>query len=70
MRIAYDKEALLDGFAVASAAARAAFGDPDLYLENISKNHSILKFRSSGIVSAIMCTWSKENAASRCDTRN
>ena len=33
MRIAYDKEALLDGFAVASAEARAAFGDPHLYLE-------------------------------------
>lgn len=33
MRIAYDKEELLDGFAVASAEARAAFGDPDLYLE-------------------------------------
>jgi len=33
MRIAYDKEGLLDGFAVASAEARAAFGDPDLYLE-------------------------------------
>ena len=33
MRIAYDKEALLDGFAVASGEARAAFGDPDLYLE-------------------------------------
>ncbi len=33
MRIAYDKEALLDGFAVASAEARAAFGDPQLYLE-------------------------------------
>ena len=33
IRIAYDKEELLDGFAVASAEARAAFGDPDLYLE-------------------------------------
>jgi acetyl-CoA carboxylase biotin carboxylase subunit len=33
MRIAYDKEELLDGFAVASAEARAAFGNPDLYLE-------------------------------------
>ena len=33
MRIADDKEALLDGFSVASAEARAAFGDPQLYLE-------------------------------------
>ena len=33
MRIANDEEALLDGFAVASGEARAAFGDPDLYLE-------------------------------------
>jgi acetyl-CoA carboxylase biotin carboxylase subunit len=33
MRIADDKEALLDGFGVASAEARAAFGDPQLYLE-------------------------------------
>ena len=33
MRIAYDEEALLDGFAVASGEARAAFGDPNLYLE-------------------------------------
>jgi len=33
MRIAYEKEALLDGFKVASAEARAAFGDPHLYLE-------------------------------------
>jgi acetyl-CoA carboxylase biotin carboxylase subunit len=33
MRIAYDEQTLLDGFAVASGEARAAFGDPDLYLE-------------------------------------
>ena len=33
MRIAHDEEALLDGFAMASGEARAAFGDPDLYLE-------------------------------------
>jgi acetyl-CoA carboxylase biotin carboxylase subunit len=33
MRLAYDKKELLDGFAVASAEARAAFGDPRLYLE-------------------------------------
>ena len=33
MRIAYEKEGLLEGFAVASGEARAAFGDPDLYLE-------------------------------------
>ena len=33
MRIAKGKEELLDGFAVASGEARAAFGDPDLYLE-------------------------------------
>lgn len=33
MRIANDKEELLDVFAVASGEARAAFGDPDLYLE-------------------------------------
>ena len=33
MRIACNKEELLDGFAVASGEARAAFGDPDLYLE-------------------------------------
>jgi acetyl-CoA carboxylase biotin carboxylase subunit len=33
MRIAHDEEALLDVFPVASGEARAAFGDPDLYLE-------------------------------------
>ena len=33
MRLANDKEELLDGFSVASAEARAAFGDPRLYLE-------------------------------------
>jgi acetyl-CoA carboxylase biotin carboxylase subunit len=33
MRIAYDKEELFDGFAVASAEAKAAFSNPDLYLE-------------------------------------
>ncbi|MEJ2729074.1 MAG: acetyl-CoA carboxylase biotin carboxylase subunit [Deltaproteobacteria bacterium] len=33
MRLACDKEELLEGFAVASAEARAAFGDPRLYLE-------------------------------------
>ena len=33
MRKARDKEELLDLFAVASGEARAAFGDPDLYLE-------------------------------------
>ena len=33
MRIAHDKEELADAFAVASGEARAAFGNPDLYLE-------------------------------------
>jgi acetyl-CoA carboxylase biotin carboxylase subunit len=33
MRIAHDEEALLDGFAVASGEAQAAFGNPTLYLE-------------------------------------
>jgi acetyl-CoA carboxylase, biotin carboxylase subunit len=33
MRIAHNKEELLDGFAMASGEARAAFGDPALYLE-------------------------------------
>jgi acetyl-CoA carboxylase biotin carboxylase subunit len=33
MRIAKGKEELLDGFAVASGEARAAFGNPELYLE-------------------------------------
>jgi acetyl-CoA carboxylase biotin carboxylase subunit len=33
MRIAHNKEELFDSFAVASAEARAAFGNPDLYLE-------------------------------------
>jgi acetyl-CoA carboxylase biotin carboxylase subunit len=33
MRIAYNKEELFDSFAVASAEASAAFGNPNLYLE-------------------------------------
>jgi acetyl-CoA carboxylase biotin carboxylase subunit len=33
MRIAYDKKELKDALAVASGEARAAFGNPDLYLE-------------------------------------
>ncbi len=33
MRIAYDKKELADAVAVASGEARAAFGNPDLYLE-------------------------------------
>ena len=33
MRIAYDKDELADALAVASGEARAAFGNPDLYLE-------------------------------------
>ena len=33
MRIAYDKNELADAVAVASGEARAAFGNPDLYLE-------------------------------------
>jgi acetyl-CoA carboxylase biotin carboxylase subunit len=33
MRIAHDKEELADALAVASGEARAAFGNPDLYLE-------------------------------------
>jgi acetyl-CoA carboxylase biotin carboxylase subunit len=33
MRIAYDKKELTDAVAVASGEARAAFGNPDLYLE-------------------------------------
>ncbi|MEJ2096598.1 MAG: biotin carboxylase N-terminal domain-containing protein, partial [Deltaproteobacteria bacterium] len=33
MRLACDKAELLDGFGMASAEARAAFGDPRLYLE-------------------------------------
>jgi acetyl-CoA carboxylase biotin carboxylase subunit len=33
MRIAYDKQELADALAVASGEARAAFGNPDLYLE-------------------------------------
>lgn len=33
MRIAYNNEELLESYAVASGEARAAFGDPDLYLE-------------------------------------
>jgi acetyl-CoA carboxylase biotin carboxylase subunit len=33
MRIAYDKDELADAIAVASGEARAAFGNPDLYLE-------------------------------------
>ena len=33
MRIAYDKDELADAVAVASGEARAAFGNPDLYLE-------------------------------------
>lgn len=33
MRIAYDKNELTDAVAVASGEARAAFGNPDLYLE-------------------------------------
>jgi acetyl-CoA carboxylase biotin carboxylase subunit len=33
MRLAYDKEELADAIAVASGEARAAFGNPDLYLE-------------------------------------
>ena len=33
MRIAYDKNELVDAVAVASGEARAAFGNPDLYLE-------------------------------------
>ena len=33
MRIAYDKDELADALGVASGEARAAFGNPDLYLE-------------------------------------
>ena len=41
MRIAHDKEELTEALAVASGEARAAFGNPDLILKNISKNHGI-----------------------------
>ncbi|MGD2272513.1 MAG: acetyl-CoA carboxylase biotin carboxylase subunit [Desulfobacterales bacterium] len=33
MRIAQNKEELIDGFSIASGEARAGFGNPDLYLE-------------------------------------
>ena len=34
MRVAYDQQALIEAFEVAGGEARAAFGNPDLYLEN------------------------------------
>ena len=45
MRIAHDEKELVENYIAAQNEAKAAFGNPDVYIENMLKNLDTLKYR-------------------------
>ena len=69
MRIAWNDAEAREGFQSSKNEAVKSFGDGRIFIEKLSPNHVILKFRSWRMRMAIACIWASVNVRSSAGTR-